>query len=162
MDNGTIALWLFGIPCILLAAWAWLVWKLADNARKVQGTLHELGARLKALESRLDAVQAVYDEQFRVVQKACAVGPVERRVEELEKIKRLLLAADKSNVAFLNRLDERVAGVEALLVSTVGQETEDFCRQMEGIMAKMEKPEQKEKLTLSEEFCGKFGKEKIQ
>ena len=141
MDSGTLALWLFGIPCILLAAWAWLVWKLADNARKVQGALHELGAKLKALESRLDAVQAVYDEQFRVAQKVCAVGPVERRVGELE---------------------QRTAGVEALLVSTVGQETEDFCRQMDAIMDRMEKPEEKqepeEKLTLSKEYCGKYSK----
>ena len=83
-----------------------------------------------------------------------------KSLKHVRGIQRVLLAADKQNVAYLNKLDDRVAGVEALLVSTVGQETEDFCRQMEGIMAKMNRPEQKEKLTLSEEFCGKFGKEK--
>ena len=62
----------------------------------------------------------------------------------------------------LKKLTERVAGVEALLVSTVGQETEDFCRQMDSIMDRMEKPEDKpepkEKQILSKEYCGKFGK----
>ena len=87
-----------------------------------------------------------------------------KSLEHVREIQRILLVADKQNVAYLNRLDERVAGVEALLVSTVGQETEDFCRQMDALFEKMDKaklkPEQKqsEKLTLSQEYCGKFGK----
>ncbi len=139
MSDGSVALGLAGVMWVLFALWVWIIAKFMENARKVHGGLRGVSAGLKALESRLNAVEAVYDEQFRVMQKACAVGPVERRVEALEK---------------------RVAGAEALLVSTVGQETEDFCRQMEGIMARMEKPEQKEKFTLSREFCGNFGKEK--
>ena len=153
----------------LFAAWVWISYRFMENASKIHGILHELhdmnGDALKNLESRLDAMQVVHDEDVRVLQKACAVGPVERRVEELEKIKRILLAADKQNVAYLNKLDDRVAGVEALLVSTVGQETEDFCRQMDALFEKMDepkpepkKPEQAEKLTLSQEYCGKFGK----
>lgn len=51
------------------------------------------------------------------------------RVDALEK-----------NVTRLNQLEERTAGVEALLVSTVGQETEDFCRQMDALMERMDKP----------------------
>ena len=89
-----------------------------------------------------------------------------KSLEHVREIQRILLAADKQNVAYLNKLDDRVAGVEALLVSTVGQETEDFCRQMDALMEKMDeakpepkkKPEQSEKLTLSQEYCGKFGK----
>ena len=85
-----------------------------------------------------------------------------KSLEHVREIQRILLAADKQNVAYLNKLNERVAGVEALLVSTVGQETEDFCRQMDALFEKMDeakpKPEQIEKLTLSQEYCGKFGK----
>lgn len=86
-----------------------------------------------------------------------------KSLEHVRGIQRILLAADKQNVAYLNKLDDRVAGVEALLVSTVGQETEDFCRQMDALMDRMDKPEEKKqepapKLTLSKEHCGKFGK----
>lgn len=169
MDSATLALWGVGALWALFAAWVWISYRFMENASKIHGILHELhdmnGDALKNLESRLDAMQVVHDEDVRVLQKACAVGPVERRVEELEKIKRILLAADKQNVAYLNKLDDRVAGVEALLVSTVGQETEDFCRQMDALFEKMDepkpepkKPEQAEKLTLSQEYCGKFGK----
>ena len=63
------------------------------------------------------------------------------RMDALENVQRILLAADKSNVARLNGLEERTAGVEALLVSTVGQETEGFCRQMDALMERMDKPE---------------------
>ena len=63
------------------------------------------------------------------------------RVDGLEKTQRILLGADKANVARLNGLEERTAGVEALLVSTVGQETEDFCRQMDALMERMDSPE---------------------
>ena len=129
MDSGTLSLYAVGILWALFALWVWTSLKFMENASKIHGILHELhdmnGDRLKNLESRLDATQALYDSQFR-------------------------------------NLEQRTAGVEALLVSTVGQETEDFCRQMDAIMDRMEKPEekqeQKEKLTLSEEFVGKFGK----
>ena len=88
-----------------------------------------------------------------------------KSLEHVRGIQRILLAADKQNVAYLNKLDERTAGVEALLVSTVGQETEDFCRTMDALMAKMEGPEKKQepapKLTLSKEHCGNFGKKGI-
>ena len=67
----------------------------------------------------------------------------------------------------LNELEQRTAGVEALLVSTVGQETEDFCRAMDEIMERMEPeekhkpaPKPKEKLTLSKEHVGRFKKGK--
>lgn len=60
-------------------------------------------------------------------------------------------------------LEQRVAGVEALLVSTVGQETEAFCRAMDALMDKMDaqKEEQRPaqegpKLVLSEKYCGVF------
>jgi len=74
------------------------------------------------------------------------------------------MGADKAKTEYLHTLEQRTAGVEALLVSTVGQETEDFCRCMDELMAKMEKPEAKqepapkpkEKLTLSEQYCGAF------
>ena len=67
-----------------------------------------------------------------------------------------------------DELEKRIAGVEALLVSTVGQETEDFCRAMDALMERMEKPEEKKepapkpkpKLTLSKEYCGRYGKGK--
>lgn len=62
-----------------------------------------------------------------------------------------------------DELEKRIAGVEALLVSTVGQETEDFCRAMDELMERMEKPEEKKepaqegpKLVLSEKYCGVF------
>ena len=85
----------------------------------------------------------------------------ERQDEQMQG-HRVLMAGDAARTRYLRELEERVAGVEALLVSTVGQETEDFCRQMDAIMDRMEKPEEKqeskEKLTLSEEYVGKFGK----
>lgn len=85
-----------------------------------------------------------------------------RSLEHLRGIQRVLLGADKAKTDYLNQLEQRTAGVEALLVSTVGQETENFCRTMDALFEKMDeaKPdaEPKEKLTLSEEFCGKFGK----
>ena len=72
-----------------------------------------------------------------------------------------------------DELEKRIAGVEALLVSTVGQETEEFCRVMDELMERMEKPGEKkqepapkpkpapkEKLTLSREYCGRYGKGK--
>ena len=72
-----------------------------------------------------------------------------------------------------DELEKRIAGVEALLVSTVGQETEDFCRAMDELMERMDKPEEKkqeekqkpapkpkEKLTLSEEYVGRFEKKR--
>ena len=147
MASGTLALWLVGILWALFAAWVWISLRFMENASKIHGLLHELSDlnddKAKNIATRLDAMQAMYDEQFRVLQKACAVGPVERRVDELE---------------------QRTAGVEALLVSTVGQETEDFCQQMDAIMGRMKepdtKPEQKEKLTLSEEHVGRFEKPK--
>ena len=85
----------------------------------------------------------------------------ERQDEQMQG-HRVLMAGDEARTRYLRELDERVAGVEALLVSTVGQETEDFCRKMDALMEKMDepKPEQAEKLTLSEEFCGRFGKQK--
>ena len=55
-------------------------------------------------------------------------------------------------------LEQRIAGVEALLVSTVGQETEEFCRAMDGIMDRMETPAPAPKVTLSEEHVGRFAK----
>ena len=63
-----------------------------------------------------------------------------------------------------DELEKRIAGVEALMVSTVGQETEDFCRAMDALMERMEEPEAKqkpapkpkEKLSLSEQYCGAF------
>ena len=85
----------------------------------------------------------------------------ERQDEQMQG-HRVLMAGDEARTRYLRELDERVAGVEALLVSTVGQETEDFCRTMDALMDKMEKPEAKQepapKLTLSKEHCGKFGK----
>lgn len=69
-----------------------------------------------------------------------------------------------------DELEKRIAGVEALMVSTVGQETEDFCRAMDALMDKMDaqkeelepapkpKPAPKEKLTLSKEYCGRYKK----
>ena len=96
------------------------------------------GEKLDEIRKDVETMRTVYDEQFRVLPKALAVGPVEQRVDTLEKTQRVLLAADKSNVAYLNRLDERVAGVESMLVSTVGKETEDFCRKMDAVMDKME------------------------
>ena len=60
----------------------------------------------------------------------------------------------------IGRLEKRTAGVEALLVSTVGQETEDFCRAMDGIVDRMKAPEPAPKLTLSPEHVGRFGKGK--
>lgn len=96
------------------------------------------GEKLDEIRKDVETMRTVYDEQFRVLPKALAVGPVEQRVDTLEKTQRVLLAADKSNVAYLNRLDERVAGVEAMLVSTVGKETEGFCKSMDAVMDKME------------------------
>lgn len=67
----------------------------------------------------------------------------------------------------LNELSARMNGVEALLVSTVGQETMAFCRAMDEIMERMDKPEEKkqepgpkpkEKLALSKEHVGRFAK----
>ena len=145
MDSGTLALYLVGALWALFLLWVWTSLRFMENASKIHGALHELhemnNDRLKNVKTRLDSMQAVYDEQFRVLQKACAVGPVERRVDGLE---------------------ERVAGVEALLVSTVGQETEDFCRKMDALMEKMDetKQEQGEKLILSKEYVGRFGKPK--
>ena len=78
----------------------------------------------------------------------------ERQDEQMQG-HRVLMAGDASRTEWLRELEERVAGVEALLVSTVGQETEDFCRKMDEAKSDAEP---KEKLTLSEEYVGKFGK----
>ena len=132
MDRGTLALWGVGILWALFAAWVWLSQKFMENAHKIHALLRERQDvhrdGLKNLESRLDAAQMVHAEDCRVLQEACAVGPVERRVDELEKAKRLLLGADEARVKYMQELEDRLAGVEALLVSTVGQQTEDFCR----------------------------------
>ena len=87
----------------------------------------------------------------------------ERQDEQMQG-HRVLMAGDEARTRYLRELDERVAGVEAMLVSTAGQETESFCKAMDALFEKMDdaklKPEQKqsEKLTLSQEYCGKFGK----
>lgn len=147
MDSGSMALWFVGVLWVLFLAWVWHVQGFMKHAHNIHVLLSRLQDEDKDkaddIEERLNGMKTVYDEQFRVLQKACAVGPVERRVANLEK---------------------RTAGVEALLVSTVGQETEDFCRQMDAIMGRMEGPDKKqepeEKLTLSEEYCGRFGRKK--
>ena len=87
-----------------------------------------------------------------------------KSLEHVRGIQRILMGADKAKTDYLNQLEQRTAGVEALLVSTVGQETECFCKAMDEIMAKMEGPDAKqepapkpeEKLTLSEQYCGAF------
>ena len=78
----------------------------------------------------------------------------ERQDEQMQG-HRVLMAGDASRTEWLRELEERVAGAEALLVSTVGQETEDFCRKMDEAKSDAEP---QEKLTLSEEYVGKFGK----
>lgn len=97
--------------------------------------------------------------------QACrgAMTALEGRVEHLEKMQRILLAGDEGRTKWLRENEMRIAGVEALLVSTVGQETEDFCRSMDKLMERMEKPEEKKepaqegpKLVLSEKYCGVF------
>jgi hypothetical protein len=125
MDSGTVALGLTCILWVLFLLWIWNAQKFMENAHKLHVALGERQDMhkddLDNLSSRLDATQALYDSQFRNLQK-------------------------------------RTAGVEALLVSTVGQETEDFCRTMDALMDKMEKREPAPRLTLSKEHCGKFGK----
>ena len=129
MDSGTLALWLVGVLWALFALWVWLSQKFMENAHRIHVVLRE-------------------------------------RQDEQMQGHRVLMAGDEARTRYLRELDERVAGVEALLVSTVGQETEDFCRQMDALFEKMDeakpepkkKPEQAEKLTLSEEYVGKFGK----
>ena len=153
MDSASLALCAVGALWVLFAFWVWNSIRFMENASNLHSILHELhemdADEIKNLSSRLDAVQAIHAEDCRVLQKACAVGPVERRVDGLE---------------------QRIAGVEALMVSTVGQETEDFCRAMDALMERMEnaeekkeptpkpRPAPKEKLTLSKEFCGRYGK----
>ena len=93
-----------------------------------------------------------------------------KSLEHVRGVQRILMGADKAKTDCLAQLDQRIAGVEALLVSTVGQETEDFCRAMDALMDKMDaqkekqepapKPKPKETLTLSKEFCGRYGKGK--
>ena len=129
MDSGTLALWLVGVLWVLFALWVWVSQKFMANA-------HELHVALR-----------------------------ERQDEQMQG-HRVLMAGDASRTEWLRELEERLAGVEALLVSTVGQETEDFCRQMDALFEKMDeakpepkkKSEQAEKLTLSEEYVGKFKK----
>lgn len=129
MDRGTLALWGVGVLWALFAAWVWLSQKFMENARKLHVALRE-------------------------------------RQDEQMQGHRVLMAGDASRTEWLRELEERLAGVEALLVSTVGQETEDFCRQMDALFEKMDeakpepkkKSEQAEKLTLSEEYVGKFKK----
>ena len=85
-----------------------------------------------------------------------------RGMEHMREMQGALKELHGMGMKKTDELERRTAGVEALLVSTVGQETEDFCRQMDAIMDRMEKPEAKQepapKLTLSKEHCGKFGK----
>ena len=139
MDSATLALWGVGALWALFAAWVWISCRFMENASKIHSLLRDLNAKNGDRLTMMDS-----------------------RVHKLEETQRILLGADKTNVAYLNKLDERVAGVEALLVSTVGQETEDFCRAMDALMDKMEKSEERQepapKLTLSEEYVGKFGK----
>ena len=134
MNSGTLALWLVGVMAIWFAAWMWACWTWVQACRG-------------------------------------AMTALEGRVEHLEKMQRILLAGDEGRTKWLRENEMRIAGVEALLVSTVGQETEDFCRAMDDLMERMEKPEEKkqepapkpkpkEKLTLSREYCGRYGKGK--
>ena len=91
-----------------------------------------------------------------------------KSLEHVRGTQRLLMGADKAKTDCLAQLDQRIAGVEALMVSTVGQETEAFCRAMDELMERMETPEEKKepapkpkpkpKLTLSKEHCGRYGK----
>ena len=158
MDSGTLALWLVGATCIcgFSAVGAVLV-SHGKKLRIMREHLHEIPpVRFAHLECRvadegmrrsdLDKectrmAQKVDFHKLKIELMEPAVDEVKRRTDELAK---------------------RVAGVEALLVSTVGQETEDFCRTMDAIMDRMEKPEEKqepeEKLTLSKEYCGKYSK----
>lgn len=80
---------------------------------------------------------------------------------DADMVKTLKQRQDAQHVLYdrqLRAMEQRIAGVEALLVSTVGQETEDFCRAMDGIMDRMEKPAPAPKVTLSEEHVGRFAK----
>ena len=133
MNSGTLALLFLGALAVWLAAFMWACWT-------------------------------------RVQVNRGAMTALEGRVEHLEKMQRILLAGDEGRTKWLRENEMRIAGVEALLVSTVGQETEDFCRAMDALMDKMDaqkekkepaqKPKQKEKPTLSKEYCGQYGKGK--
>lgn len=81
-----------------------------------------------------------------------------RSMEHMREMQGALKELHGMGTKKTDELEKRTAGVEVLLVSTVGQETEDFCRTMDALMDKMEKQEPAPKLTLSREHCGKFGK----
>lgn len=143
MDSGTLALWLVGLLWLFFVAYVFASARFMDATFKRLIELVEkhnlLGDDHETTQSHVKSLLAMNEAKDGILREHC----------------------DR-----LDKLDERVAGVEALLVSTVGQETEDFCRQMDALFEKMdeskpepkEKPEQAEKLTLSEEYVGKFGK----
>lgn len=158
MDSGTLALWLVGGACICGFSVVGAVFvSYRKKIRIMQEHLHEIPpVRFAHLECR------IADESMRRcdLDKECTRMAQKVNFHEL-KLKLLEPAVDEEKRRTVE-LAKRVAGVEALLVSTVGQETEDFCRTMDALMNKMEKQEAKqgpeEKLTLSKEFVGKFGK----
>ena len=146
MDSGTLALWGVGALWVLFAAWVWISQKHMDVSCKIHGLLRQM---LDSLCEKHNRLGEDYEATQSHVKSLFAMG------EALED-------GFRENSDRLDELEKRIAGVEALLVSTVGQETEDFCRQMDALMDRMEKPEekpeQKERLTLSKEYCGKYSK----
>ena len=110
---------------------------------------------------------------YQYMENATKIHSLLRELHDMDadQAKNLKSRQDAMQVLYdsqLRGLEQRTAGVEAMLVSTVGQETQDFCRAMDALMERMEEPEakqepaqkpkEKEKLTLSKEHVGRFAK----